>query len=161
MAREPRLADALEKGCLDRIFHSCVSRPLGRHRIDLPIEQFMTPFLTSAQARNSSTVIGALSGSLMKQKYHCLQAKPSDGERGGWDPIKSPPATLAGTGARQLTQAEQADLFDLLLVMMHEAPPPMGKDWKEEIERRVAEMDRGEVPLQDFDEAMRSLRATL
>ncbi|MGO9174336.1 MAG: addiction module protein [Rhodomicrobium sp.] len=63
--------------------------------------------------------------------------------------------------AQQLTHEEQADLFDQLLVMMHESPPPMGKDWEEEIERRVAEADQGEVVLIDFDEAVRSVRAKL
>ncbi len=61
---------------------------------------------------------------------------------------------------RQLTPEERADLCDLLLVMMHAAPPGLG-DWEEEIERRAAEIDRGEVVLQDFDEAMRDLRAKL
>ncbi len=63
--------------------------------------------------------------------------------------------------ARQLTPDEQADLFYLLLVMMHAAPPDLGEDWEEEIERRAAEIDRAEVVLQDFDEAVRSLRARL
>ncbi|MGO9486958.1 MAG: addiction module protein [Rhodomicrobium sp.] len=60
---------------------------------------------------------------------------------------------------RQLTPEGRADLCDLLLVMMHAAPPALGEDWEEEIEHRVAEIDRGEVVLQDFDEAMRNLRA--
>jgi len=63
--------------------------------------------------------------------------------------------------ARQLTPEERADLCDLLLVMMHAAPPGLSENWEEEIERRVAEIDRGEVVLQDFDEAMRDLRARL
>jgi hypothetical protein len=63
--------------------------------------------------------------------------------------------------ACQLTPEEQADLCDLLLVMMQVAPPGLGEDWEEEIERRVAEIDQGEVVLQDFDEAMRSLHAKL
>lgn len=63
--------------------------------------------------------------------------------------------------ARQLTHAEQADLFDLLLLMMHEGPPALGTDWEEEIERRLAEIDRGEATMQDFDEAMRALHAKL
>jgi hypothetical protein len=62
---------------------------------------------------------------------------------------------------RQLTPEERADLCDLLLVMKHAAPPGLGEDWEEEIERRAAEIDRGEVVLQDFDEAMRDLRAKL
>jgi len=62
---------------------------------------------------------------------------------------------------RQLTPEEQADLCDLLLVVMHAAPPSLGKDWEEEIERRVAENDRGDVVLQDFDEAMRALHDKL
>jgi hypothetical protein len=45
--------------------------------------------------------------------------------------------------------------------MKHAAPPGLGEDWEEEIERRAAEIDRGEVVLQDFDEAMRDLRAKL
>ena len=62
---------------------------------------------------------------------------------------------------RQLTPEERADFCDLLLVMMHAAPPGLDEDWEEEIERRAAEIDRGEVVLQDFDEAMRDLRAKL
>ncbi len=62
---------------------------------------------------------------------------------------------------RQLTPEERADLCDLLLVMIHAAPPALGEDWEEEIEHRVAEIDRGEVGLQDFDEAMRTLRAKI
>ena len=62
---------------------------------------------------------------------------------------------------RQLTPEERADLCDLLLVMMHAAPPGLGEDWEEEIERLAAEIDHGEVVLQDFDEAMRDLRAKL
>ena len=62
---------------------------------------------------------------------------------------------------RQLTPEERADLCDLLLVMMHAAPPGLGEDWEKEIERRATEIDRGEVVLQDFDEAMRDLRAKL
>ena len=34
---------------------------------------------------------------------------------------------------RQLTPEERADLCDLLLVMMHAAPPGLGEDWEEEI----------------------------
>jgi Putative addiction module component len=63
--------------------------------------------------------------------------------------------------ARQLTPEEQADLFDLLVVVIHEAAPGMGKDWEEEIERRIAEIERGDVLLQDFDESIRNLRAKL
>ena len=63
--------------------------------------------------------------------------------------------------ARQLTPEERADLCDLLLVMMHTSPPGLDEDWTEEIERRAGEIDRGEVVLQDFDEAMRSLRAKI
>ena len=63
--------------------------------------------------------------------------------------------------ARQLTPEERADLCDLLLIMMHAAPPGLGENWEEEIERRVAEIDHGEVVLQDFDEAMRALHAKL
>ena len=63
--------------------------------------------------------------------------------------------------ARQLTPEEQADLCDLLLGMVHSAQPDLDDDWNEEIERRIAEIDRGEVALRDFDEAIRDLRAKL
>ena len=63
--------------------------------------------------------------------------------------------------ARQLTPEEQADLCDLLLVMMHETAPEMDKNLEEEIKRRVGEIDRGEVELADFDNSLRSLRAKL
>jgi hypothetical protein len=63
--------------------------------------------------------------------------------------------------ARQLTPEERADLCDLLLVMMHAAPADLGDGWEEEIERRLEEADRGEVVLQDFDEAMNALRSKI
>jgi len=63
--------------------------------------------------------------------------------------------------ARRLTPEEQADLLDLLLAMMHEAPGAIDKDWEEEIPRRVEEIDRGEVELQDFDQSIKALRAIL
>ncbi len=63
--------------------------------------------------------------------------------------------------ARRLTPEEQANLLDLLLAMMHEAPDAIDKDWEEEIQRRVEEIDRGEVELQDFDQSIKALRAIL
>ena len=63
--------------------------------------------------------------------------------------------------ARRLTPEEQADLLDLLLAMMHETPDAIDKAWEEEIQRRVEEIDRGEVDLQDFDQSIKALRATL
>jgi hypothetical protein len=63
--------------------------------------------------------------------------------------------------ARKLSPEEQSELVDLLLAMMRDALPPLGEDWDEEIRRRVAEIDRGEVELQDFDQAIQALRAGL
>lgn len=64
-------------------------------------------------------------------------------------------------GARQLTPEERAELYDLVLIMVHAAKPEMSKGWEDEIESRVAEIDGGEAVLLDFDEAMHALRSKL
>jgi putative addiction module component (TIGR02574 family) len=49
--------------------------------------------------------------------------------------------------ARSLSQEDRAKLAEAMLESLHEPVSEVGAAWAEEIERRVAAFDRGEVPV--------------
>jgi hypothetical protein len=57
--------------------------------------------------------------------------------------------------AQQLSQEEQAQLLDMLLTKNF----TQDRHWADEIERRVARLDRGETTLHDAGKVLAELRA--
>ena len=65
--------------------------------------------------------------------------------------------------ALAMEPAERAELAHRLLLSLEsgERDPDWKEAWREEIERRLEEIDRGEVELLDGDEVMARLRKSL
>jgi hypothetical protein len=64
--------------------------------------------------------------------------------------------------AAQLAEAERADLaLSLIESLDGPADPDVEEAWRLEIERRLGQIDRGEVQLPDGDEVFRRLRRRL
>ena len=64
--------------------------------------------------------------------------------------------------AMQLSPAERADLSELQWDSVHpvtEPAPNLHSEWHAEIERRIAQVDAGQVKFISGDEAMAALRA--
>ena len=64
--------------------------------------------------------------------------------------------------AMQLSPAERADLSELLWDSVHPVTEPastLHPEWHAEIERRIAQVDAGQVKFMSGDEAMAELRA--
>jgi hypothetical protein len=57
--------------------------------------------------------------------------------------------------AQQLSPEELAELLDLMLAKAYQPDPA----WADEIERRVAQLDRGEATLYEADAVLAELRA--
>lgn len=56
----------------------------------------------------------------------------------------------------RLSPEEQADLMDELLILTHDTPLPKSeKAWAEEIDRRIAAVQRGDAPTFDARAALR------
>ncbi len=61
--------------------------------------------------------------------------------------------------ARQLPQEQAAELFDRLLVETFTQPDPeIESAWRQEIRRRIADIESGREPGVDGDEVMAELR---
>ena len=57
---------------------------------------------------------------------------------------------------RKLSPEEQPDLMDELLILTHDTPLPKSeKAWAEEIDRRIAAVQRGDAPTFDARAALR------
>lgn len=62
--------------------------------------------------------------------------------------------------ARALPEAEQVELIDALIAALDEAnPPPLDAAWLQEIQRRSAAYDAGEVTPVPWSEVQARLRA--
>ena len=60
---------------------------------------------------------------------------------------------------KELTPEDRSRLVDMLLVSLHEAPvAEMEAAWDEEVERRLAAYDRGEVQGLDGEEVLAKAR---
>jgi putative addiction module component (TIGR02574 family) len=60
---------------------------------------------------------------------------------------------------KALTPEDRSRLVDLLLVSLHEAPvADVEASWDEEVERRLAAYDRGELPALDGEEVLAKAR---
>jgi putative addiction module component (TIGR02574 family) len=64
------------------------------------------------------------------------------------------------TEAMRLSAKERVDLADKLWVSV-DTPEAVAAAWDAEIERRIAQIDSGEVETVPFDEVMAELRAKL
>lgn len=61
-----------------------------------------------------------------------------------------------------LPKEDRGDLIDALIVSLHEEPAvPFSAEWREEIDRRIAQIDRGEVTLIPWEETRRKARELL
>jgi putative addiction module component (TIGR02574 family) len=57
-----------------------------------------------------------------------------------------------------LTAEERAKLVDILLESLYEPTPEIQRAWAEEIERRVAAYDRGEIRTRDAEDVFAQAR---
>ena len=61
--------------------------------------------------------------------------------------------------ARSLSASEREDILEAMLASLRqEAAPDVDRAWRNLIDERLAELDRGEVETFDFDEAISDLR---
>ena len=60
--------------------------------------------------------------------------------------------------ARALPLESQLELYDALNDLISPRDPEWEAAWKDECERRIAEVRNGEVEAEDFDEVMERLR---
>ena len=63
--------------------------------------------------------------------------------------------------ARKLTPEERADVFDDLLIDLHQSDADWNKAWSAEAERRWALYKTGEIAAHDADEVLSEIAARL